>query len=262
MQVIAVCNQKGGVGKTTTVYHLTRAAQQRGLRVLVVDMDPQGNITSALRRDDLPADVVGAADALSDRADVELADVIVPTIWAGVDLAPTMTETDALEVVEREVGASGPGAESRLREQLAPLANDYDLVLIDTRPSLGTLTTNALVAAEQALIVTNPEMFSLNGIAKLIRTIEAIQRYYNQHLRVGGVLINHHEPSSTLTSTHYAIQLRNSGLRVLSPDIPKHTWIGGAAQRGEALDQLHQRGRDVAALYDRHLTALLEGEPR
>lgn len=261
MQTIAVCNQKGGVGKTTTVYHLARAAQRRGMRVLVIDMDPQGNLSTALRRDDLPSDVVGVADALSERADEQLVDVIVPTVWERVDLAPTMTATDVLEVVERELIIAGPGAESRLRDQLKQVQDDYDLALIDTRPSLGLLTTNALVASDQVLIVTIPDLFSLDGITKLVNTIEAVRRYYRADLRIGGVLINHREQATTLTSTHWSIKLRNSGLPVLSPDIPKHTWIGAAAQRGEGLDELHARGREVAAIYDRHLTTLMH-EPR
>lgn len=255
MNVISACNQKGGVGKTTTVRNLARAAQQLGHRVLVVDADPQGNLTSVLAPQDMPEDVAGVADALSQRSEQELADVIVPTIWEGVDLAPTSGDT--LEAVRDELVIAGPGREARLRRQIQALGERYDLVLIDTRPSLDQLTINALVASDGVLIVTNPELFSINGIEKLTRTIETVGEHYNTDLTLGGVLINHHESAGTIQTRHWIEEIEGAGLPVLQPAIPRHTWISRATGTRQALDEIGPEGRAVAQIYAQHLTTMI-----
>ena len=162
--VLAVCNQKGGVGKTTTTFHLARAAITDGLRVLVVDADPQGDLTSVtVDEDNLIEGQVGLADVLSDRSDEHIRDVIVPGIWPGLDVVPTTGE--ALEGVNNELVIAGAGREQRLRTALGEVIDDYDVILIDCPPSLGMLTTNALVAADQALIVTAPRSEAADGVA-------------------------------------------------------------------------------------------------
>ena len=120
--ILAYCNQKGGVGKSTTVYHHARAAILAGLRVLVIDADPQGNITSVLT-DDMQEGDVGVADALSSRSSDNLADVLVPGIWEGLTVAPTVGDNLA-DVRNELVISSEPGRESRLRAQLAAIQAD------------------------------------------------------------------------------------------------------------------------------------------
>lgn len=253
--VVALTNQKGGVGKTTTTRNMARAAQQQGRRVLLVDADPQGNLTETIGADGLPADVAGLADALSSRADATVGDVIVSTIWENVDLVPA--GGDVLEAVRDELVVAGAGRESRLRKGLEPVLSSYDVVLIDCRPALDQLTINALTAADVAAIVTNPELFSANGIARLLASVEAVREHYNPGLRIGGVLINHHEQAGTIQSRHWVSELQAAGLPVLEPAIPRHTWIGSANAQGVALDELGPAGLAVGEIYAAHLTTLI-----
>jgi chromosome partitioning protein len=192
-RVVAAAMQKGGVGKTTTVINLARAAALQGSKVLVIDLDPQGNCTDALARDDLDDDEVSIADAITPTAKdrIPLAEIVVPTIWERVDLAP-VTDGGVLTTVEKLIGASEHGREYQLREALEPLLPDYDLVLIDNAPSLGLLLINALAAAddELVLVVMEADRWSTKGLVMLRKTIEGVQRYSNRQLRWAGILIS------------------------------------------------------------------------
>ena len=193
-RVVAAAMQKGGVGKTTTIINLARAASVVGHKVLVIDLDPQGNTTDALAVTDLPDDDVSIADAITPNARerVALAEVIVETIWPGVDLAP-VTNPEALATVEKLIAASEHGREYRLREALAPLLDDYDLILIDNAPALGLLLVNALAADEddeQVLVVMEADRWSTKGLVMLRKTIEGVQQYSNRSLRWSGVMIS------------------------------------------------------------------------
>ena len=121
-QILALCNQKGGVGKSTTTFHLARAAVQAGRRVLVVDLDPQGNLTTSIAAETVDDDQAQLADALSSRAPETLRDVIVPGLWPGLDLVPTAGVT--LGAVRDELVIAGAGRESRLREALQAFSGD------------------------------------------------------------------------------------------------------------------------------------------
>ncbi|MFI5614966.1 ParA family protein [Amycolatopsis sp. NPDC051903] len=193
-RVVAAVMQKGGVGKTTSIINLARAAMLKGLRVLVCDMDPQGNTTDALAKGELAEDEVSIADALnpSEKDRVPITDVIVKTIWDGVDLAP-VTSTEALATVEELIAAAKHGREYRLREALQPVLGEYDLILIDNAPSLGLLLVNALAASETdelALVVMEADRWSTQGLVRLRRTVEGVQKYYSRDLRWAGILIS------------------------------------------------------------------------
>lgn len=194
-RVVAVAMQKGGVGKTTSTINLARAAAvYHQARVLVVDFDPQGNTTSALAADELEPDQVTVADAVIPDADVDLRDVLVPTIWDGVDLTPA---GETLATAESRIAASTAGREHRLRKALAPVLADYDLVLIDNAPSLGLLLVNALTAADAAVLVAEPDQWSADGLALLRKTLASVVEYSNPRLDVAGVLINRWRNTST-----------------------------------------------------------------
>lgn len=258
-KVFAITNQKGGVGKSTTTYHLARAATLLGLKVLCVDIDPQGNLTSVLAPDVEEGDE-GLADALSSRSEATLEDVISSTIWDGVDLAPTTGE--ALGSVRDELVIAGAGRESRLRTALDSVKGNYDLILIDCAPSLDQLTINGLTAADHVLIVTQSKLWSANGLARLLGTVDSVREHYNSDLTISGILINQHE-EKTLSGAHWYRELSEAAdtrnLKVLTPPVPKRVAISDAHESGIGLDESPSKeGREMADLYTTHLTTIME----
>lgn len=259
-KIIALCNQKGGVGKSTTTFHLARAAVQRGRRVLVVDNDPQGNLTAVAAAEPVNEDEVGLADALSARADETIRDVIVPGVWPELDVVPTAGVT--LGAVRDELVIAGAGREGRLREALAEVAQDYDLILIDCAPSLDQLTINGLTAADAVTVVTHSKLFSANGLKQLLDTVEDVRRYYNPKLSVAGVIVNQHEAGTVsgktwLEELSAAAQAR--GLTLLSPPIPKRVLISDAIEAARGLDEWGSaEGNALAEIYAAHLTVIEE----
>lgn len=261
-RIYALCNQKGGVGKSTTAFHLARAAVLRGWRVLLVDNDPQGSLTSVVAADPVIEDQAGLADALSARAEETLRDVIVPGIWPGLDLVPT--SGSELGWVRDELIGAQAGREARLREALAGVRDDYDLVLIDCAPSLDQLTINGMTAADAVLVVTHSKLWSANGLAQLLDTIDSVRQYYNPGLQVAGVIVNQHE-ERTRAGRHWLEALTEAGqqrsLRVLQPPVPKRVAVSDATEVAQGLDQLGgAEAVALAAIYADYLTEL-EGEP-
>ncbi|MGO2555011.1 MAG: ParA family protein [Brevibacterium aurantiacum] len=258
-KIFAISNQKGGVGKSTTTYHLGRAAVTQGRRVLVVDLDPQGNSTAALA--EIDADQVGLADVLSARAPETATDVIIPSIWEGLDVLPTSGAT--LELVRDELIIAGAGREGRLRDALTTVASSYDLVLIDCPPSLDQLTINGLTAAEAVIVVTQAKKWSLDGLARLLDTIELTRRYYNPALAIAGVMMNQVE-RSTLADAHWIRELKSAvGAReipLFEPAIPKSVTLSDSLEAAVGLDEWGtSKANDLHHLYTTHLTRL-EGQ--
>lgn len=259
--IYAFCNQKGGVGKSTTIYHLARAAVLKNLRVLVIDADPQGNVTRALV-EDVQGDDIVLADALSYRTTDTLSDILVPGIWEGLTVAPTAG--DKLSPVRDElVSTPNPGRESRLRVQLDAIKADYDLVLIDCAPALDTLTLNALTAAEGVVIITQSKQWSLDGLALLLDNVDNVRAYYNPRLTVAGLIVNLHE-ANTGAGRHWADELGSAatarGLRLLDPIVPKRQAISDATEYGHGLDQGDSKTRPLADIYAALLTQLMGGK--
>ena len=180
--IIAVANQKGGVGKTTTTANLGSSLAMRGQRVLLVDLDPQGNLTSAFGLDKTADRTV--ADALLDRK-IPLPIVNVQNGTGRLDVAPS-----SLALASAEAALMNKlGRELRLRDQLAMVESGYTHILIDTPPSLGLLTINALVAATRVIIPTEARFFSLQGLQMLEESIEEIL-YLNPRLQVLGIMLS------------------------------------------------------------------------
>ncbi|WP_052193770.1 ParA family protein [Microbacterium sp. ZOR0019] len=257
-RILALCNQKGGVGKSTTTFHLARAAVLAGKRVLVVDNDPQGNLTSVAAAKVVGDDQAGLADALSARAPESIRDVIVAGVWPGLDVVPTSGTT--LGYVRDELVLAGAGREGRLREALATVANDYDLIFIDCAPSLDQLTINGLTAAEAVTIVTHSKLFSANGLAQLLDTIDNVREYYNRTLRVTGIIINQHEEQTVSGRTWHDDLITAAaarGLTVLTPPIPKRVVISDATEAARGLDEWGSaEATTLGALYADHLASI------
>ncbi len=181
-RVIALCNQKGGVGKTTSTINLGAALVEYGRRVLLVDLDPQGALSVGLG---VPAQHLERTvyNALMERG-TTLADVRVPTDIPGLDLVPSNIDLSAAEVQL----VSEVAREQTLMRKLASVRNEYDYILIDCQPSLGLLTVNALTAAQGVVIPLECEFFSLRGVALLVDTIDKVKERLNPQLEISGIL--------------------------------------------------------------------------
>jgi chromosome partitioning protein len=181
-RILAMCNQKGGVGKTTSTINLGAALAEQGRRVLLVDLDPQGALSVGLGVNPLQLDRT-VYNLLMER-DVTVDDVMLKTNVAGMDLLPSNIDLSAAEVqLVNEVAR-----EQTLLRAITPVLDDYDIVLMDCQPSLGLLTVNALTAAHGVIIPLECEFFALRGVALLIQTIEKIQERLNPRLELEGIL--------------------------------------------------------------------------
>jgi len=181
-RILAMCNQKGGVGKTTSTINLGAALAELGRRVLLVDLDPQGALSVGLGVNPLSLDRT-IYNLLMER-EVGVDDVLLKTDVAGMDLLPSNIDLSAAEVqLVNEVAR-----EQTLLRVLQPVVADYDIILVDCQPSLGLLTVNALTAASGVIIPLECEYFALRGVALLIQTIQKIQERLNPKLEVEGIL--------------------------------------------------------------------------
>ncbi|MCL1800306.1 MAG: AAA family ATPase [Promicromonosporaceae bacterium] len=181
-RVVAVCNQKGGVGKTTTTVSVAASLAEYGRRVLLVDFDPQGAATVAVGIS--PHDLeLSVYNLLMDRS-IQIPDVLRPSAIEGVDILPANIDLSAAEV--QLVGEVA--RESVLARALRPVLNQYDLILIDCQPSLGLLTVNALTAAQGVLIPLECEFLALRAVGLLTETIAKVEERLNPELRIDGVL--------------------------------------------------------------------------
>lgn len=257
-KTIAVFNQKGGVGKTTSTYHLARAAILANLRVLVIDLDPQGSLTDVIAKHQVPDDAVGIADVLSARTKETLADVTVGSIWENLDLAPT--SGSVLSAVREELVVGGAGREGRLKAAIAEVKDQYDLILVDCPPSLDQWAINGLTAADAVLVVTHSGLFSINGLSDLLDTVASVQQYYNPALVIEGILVNQHEAGTTRGDAWLvAIQdaATNLSLPLLTPPVPKRVVIADSLESGTGLDQWGTpQARELGDLYTSYLNTL------
>lgn len=243
MPTIAVLSMKGGVGKTTTSLGLASAAWARGLRVLVIDLDPQANATMSLQAS---GDGMTVDEALADGSPGIARRAVRGTGWGGrVDAVPAGT---SLELRNR---SEGPGSTMRLRSALAGLPREYDLVVIDCPPSIGELTRNGLNAATDALIVTEPAYYALHGAQQAMDAVDDIRATTNPAIRAATIVLNRLRPSVAEHRLR-AGELRDFYGSVVSPtEIPERNAIPqseGAGMPIHAWDS--PAGRELAGIFD------------
>lgn len=224
MKVIAVANQKGGVGKTSTCVNLAAGLGKLGKKILVLDMDPQGNTTSGLgvERSTLKW---SAYDVLLNSISISRA--LLPTNWDNVSVVPAVIDLAAAEV---EL-SSAISRESRLRRSLEA-EEGYDYVFIDCPPSLGLLTLNSLVAANALLVPIQCEYYALEGLSQLMKTIDLVRSYLNANLELEGLLLTMFD-SRTRLSKEVADEVRSRfASKVYSTAIPRNVRISEAPSFG------------------------------
>ena len=248
-KVIALTNQKGGVGKTTTAVNLGVSLAQQGKKVLLVDADAQANLTMSLgypRPDDIP---ISLATIMQDIIDYNPIDVQKGILHhgEGVDLLPSNIELSGLEV--RLINAIS--RERVLKTCMNEVKKNYDYVLIDCMPSLGMLTINALAAADSVIIPTQPHYLSAKGLELLLRSVSKVRRQINPHLRIDGILMTMVMPRTNISKEVTALVKSAYGqnIKVFDAQIPHSIRAVEATAEGKSIFAYDKSGT-VAAAYE------------
>jgi chromosome partitioning protein len=259
--VVCITNQKGGVGKTTTAVSLAASLAGLGARILLVDLDPQGNATTGLGlrvEEGAPSTYRVLVDGQS------ITEAVTATGTAGLDLLPSSLDLAAAEV--ELVPAFS--RELRLRRALEEVRGGYDLVLVDCPPSLGLLTINALVAADQVLVPIQCEYYALEGLGQLVHTVELVSEHLNRDLVLGGVVLTMFDGRTKLAQQVVDEVRAHFGDRAYTTVIPRTVRLSEAPSFGQPITafdptsrgaRAYQRlAREVAERLD---LALTDGEP-
>ena len=241
--VIAVANQKGGVGKTTTTINLAASIAKRGYKVLIVDIDPQGNATSGLgiEKSTIEYDIY---NVLID--EIPIASAIKPTSSKKLDIVPATinlagAETELMRMMARE---------TRLKGAVEDLGDKYDFVFIDCPPSLGQLSINAFTASQSILIPVQSEYYAMEGLSQLLNTIRLVQKHFNKDLGVEGVLLTMLDARTNLGADVVQQVKEYFGDRVYKTIIPRITKLAEAPSYGEAITEYAPSSRGAKGYDD------------
>jgi chromosome partitioning protein len=238
--MLACANQKGGVGKTTTVVNVAAYLAGDGRRVLVVDLDPQGNATSGLGAERAAA---GASVYDSLLGGVDLGSLIVPTETPGLSLVPS-----SIALAGAEVELAGvPQRERRLSRVIESVRSDFDDIFIDCPPSLGLLTVNALTAADAVLIPMQCEYYALEGLSQLIATIHLVRDHLNPALAVRGVVLTMFDTRTNLSAEVAAEVRTHLGAAVFDTVVPRSVRLAEAPSHGRPIARYAPDSRGATA---------------
>jgi chromosome partitioning protein len=225
-RILALANQKGGVGKTTTTINLATALAACGHRVLIVDLDPQGNASTGLGIGPA-ARALTTYDVLINDCGVIAATVATPV--PGMSLVPSSLDLSGAEVELVDQARR----EFRLREALAEVAPNYDFILIDCPPSLNLLTLNALVAADAVIVPLQCEFYALEGLSHLMQTIEQVRKVFNPGLHIQGLVLTMYDRRNNLCELVAADVRQHFGAKVYETVIPRNVKVSEAPSHGK-----------------------------
>ncbi|MBP3952608.1 ParA family protein [Bacillus suaedae] len=252
-RIISVANQKGGVGKTTTAVNLSACLAHIGKKVLLVDIDPQGNATSGvgIEKGDVDECVY---DVLVE--DVEPRQVIKKSALEGLDVLPSTIQLSGAEIelvptISREV---------RLKRALATVSDDYDFIFIDCPPSLGLLTINALTASDSVLIPVQCEYYALEGLSQLLNTVRLVQKHLNTNLAIEGVLLTMLDARTNLGIQVIEEVKKYFREKVFDTIIPRNVRLGEAPSHGKPIITYDPKSRGAEVYVDLAKEVVTSGE--
>ena len=248
-KVIALTNQKGGVGKTTTAVNLGVSLAKQGKTVLLVDADAQANLTMALgytKTDNLPITLSDIMQDIIDGKSVDVQESILHTD-EGVDLLPSCVELAGVETTLIDT----KNRESVLKACISKVKKNYDYVLIDCMPALGMLTINGLAAADSVIIPNQPHYFSIKGLEQLLRSVSKVKRQINPNLRIDGILMTMVMPRTKITQTVISTVKNAYGrnIKIFDTQIPFSIRAVEATAEGKSIFAYDKSGK-VAAAYE------------
>ena len=242
-RILAVANQKGGVGKTTTTVNLSACFAERGLKTLVIDLDPQANATTSVGLDPRGLDASIYEVLLQD---LELDEIIEPTMIKGLHIAPSSLDLAGAEIELVAVFSR----ERRLREAMSRAVSEYDIIMIDCPPSLGLLTINGLTAAHEVVVPIQTEYFALEGLTQLVRNIGMVQRSLNPGLELTKLILTMYDARTNL-SRDVAREVRaHYGDKVCWQVVPRTVRLSEAPSFGQPIILYDSSSKGAKAFRD------------